>query len=336
MVPSRRFILMLLFYSVNASHFHGGIVTYKPVNNTITTAACGGYTPIHYNEYCTDFSVALGSISGSVSTISTLATNSSFTVQYADQSWITLAIGGSTAYWSITCHINLVVRPDGIINTAPSATIISHADGLSILAHMMNAGRDVCHAVPSTALLIQDICTLIFNSTGTTVGSYYAVALQLEDFWNSTTISTAMSSIPIQFLVKIFSPPSNGCTLTPTLTANVSACTAIIVDVPFSFQVNANIGCGGTTIQDIFRTPPLYMYKTTLTQTSPTVWTLQENWTPQQYSSPGATTTTSAPITNAVVTSVAATTTTNTPTTNDVTTTAITTTQYTTETVGTT
>ena len=44
-----------------------------------------------------------------------------------------------------------------------------------------------------------------------TVGAgWYAVALQVEDF-ATTSSTTPMSSVPVQFLVNVFSSPLSGC-----------------------------------------------------------------------------------------------------------------------------
>jgi hypothetical protein len=64
---------------------------------------------------------------------------------------------------------------------------------------------DICGIIPG-GTLNSDNCTLIFNSTGKTVGDYYAVALMVEDFLNAS-INTSLSSVPIQFLIEIDAPP---------------------------------------------------------------------------------------------------------------------------------
>ena len=51
-------------------------------------------------------------------------------------------------------------------------------------------------------------CELLYNSRGQRTG-YYAVAIQIEDFASSTD-TAPLSSIPLQFLVKVISVGSCG------------------------------------------------------------------------------------------------------------------------------
>ena len=181
---------------VESSHFYGGTVTWKPLNNTdtnsqlsimftqsyqwrlsyalsycnesyilnqspkipvdtsqlqcITTpsSSCGGYIPLNITEYCTDFSTFIDSSSGQISEVVTIAASSKFCVAFQSSAWIGLQINCGTsgtttsnsstigtttiptcldtgAAWSIGCCIDLSIRPDGIINTPPVATIMS-------------------------------------------------------------------------------------------------------------------------------------------------------------------------------------------------------------------
>jgi hypothetical protein len=117
-----------------------------------------------------------------------------------------------------------------------------------------------------------------FNSTGKVVGDYYAVALMIEDFYTESSY-TPFSSVPIQFLIQIVATPV--CPLKPTISSNLSSCTAIEVGIQFNITILIEEGCSGTTIDDYFRMPPLYMYKDGLTQVgSSNIWTITETWTP--------------------------------------------------------
>ena len=122
-------------------------------------------------------------------------------------------------------------------------------------------------------------CTIKFNTTGKIVGDYFAVTLMVEDFYSASD-TIALSSVPIQFLIQIIGTPT--CPSKPVIESNLSDCTAIEVGIPFNFTVTIKQGCSGTTIIDYFRTPPLNMYKSELTQVgSSNIWTITEMWTPE-------------------------------------------------------
>ncbi|CAF3521194.1 unnamed protein product [Rotaria sp. Silwood1] len=202
--------------------------------------------------------------------------------------------------WSIGCCLDLSIRLDGIINTPPVATIISpihvpvntktnikipviDADNDVIRCRWaqnttsLDECGDVCGIAPGSTLNSND-CTLLFDSTGTIVGQYYPITLMVEDFYTASSYSP-FSSIPLQFLIKIVS--TSNCFIKPTLSSNLSNCTAISVGVQFNFTLTIQQGCSNTTIVDIFRTPPVYMYKSDLTQIGSTnIWIATESWIP--------------------------------------------------------
>lgn len=153
-----------------------------------------------------------------------------------------MVIGGS-GRWQVTNKIQLTVRPAGIINTSPVTStlpvlyrtintqhvhIVQMADADStdtlrcrwstnnIITNNFN-GYDECATVCSPTLplftLFSDNCTLVY--TITVAGGYYAVALQIEDYYNSTT-STPLSSVPLQFLFYGVNA-SAGCSTPPTI-----------------------------------------------------------------------------------------------------------------------
>ncbi|CAF4705999.1 unnamed protein product [Rotaria sp. Silwood1] len=202
--------------------------------------------------------------------------------------------------WSIGCCLDLSIRLDSIINTPPVATIISpihvpvntktnikipviDADNDVIRCRWaqnttsLDECGDVCGIAPGSTLNSND-CTLLFDSTGTIVGQYYPITLMVEDFYTASSYSP-FSSIPLQFLIKIVS--TSNCFIKPTLSSNLSNCTAISVGVQFNFTLTIQQGCSNTTIVDIFRTPPVYMYKSDLTQIGSTnIWIATESWIP--------------------------------------------------------
>ncbi|CAF4179147.1 unnamed protein product, partial [Adineta steineri] len=218
----------------------------------------------------------------------------------------------TNADWSIGACVNLTVRSNGVINTPPVVTIISRMytsklfynpairvpvnSSIRITIPTIDADNDfircrwanktssfdecfsVCQPV-SSATLDHDDCVLTFNSTGTKVGEYYAIALMIEDFATLST-PTPFSSVPLQFLITIVSTPV--CPLKPTISSTLSPCTAIEVGVQFNYTLSISQGCAGTTVKDLFTMPPLYMYKGNITRVGTTnVWTVTETWTPE-------------------------------------------------------
>jgi hypothetical protein len=73
----------------------------------------------------------------------------------------------------------------------------------------------VCQTAIPGAVLIGYNCTLVFNLTAAQTNQYYAVALQIEDFYNSNS-TTPMSSVPVQFLFYAVAAPTN-CTVRPSI-----------------------------------------------------------------------------------------------------------------------
>lgn len=69
-------------------------------------------------------------------------------------------------------------------------------------------------AIPG-AVLIGSNCTLVFTLASSQVGQYFAVALQIEDFYASSS-TTPMSSVPIQFLFYAVAAPGS-CSVRPTI-----------------------------------------------------------------------------------------------------------------------
>ncbi len=73
----------------------------------------------------------------------------------------------------------------------------------------------VCQPAIPGAVLIGSNCTLVFTLNASQVGQFFAVALQIEDFYN-TNATTPMSSVPIQFLFYAVTAPA-ACSVRPTI-----------------------------------------------------------------------------------------------------------------------
>ena len=204
--------------------------------------SCGSFATISADVYCTDFSAGTDYSLGEKYTTFTLPLGGTFIIAFASSAWLALAIRGGGA-WQVTNKINLAVRPDGILNTSPVTSTLpviyrtvnvphvhivqmSDADSTDTLRCRWATNNspanynnwDECGSVCSPTLpsfsLIPDNCTIVY--TISTASSYYAVALQIEDFYTSTS-ATPMSSVPIQFLFYGITAPS-GCSSPPVIT----------------------------------------------------------------------------------------------------------------------
>ncbi|CAF4936424.1 unnamed protein product, partial [Rotaria sp. Silwood2] len=113
---------------------------------------------------------------------------------------------------------------------------VSDADGdvLRCRWATSSSGVDECASVcppsslPSSTTIYSN-CTIVI--TGTAVGSKYAVGLMVEDFMNSSS-TTPLSSVPVQFIVKVIAAPS--CSHRPELIVLAESCTAIKVNHTFT------------------------------------------------------------------------------------------------------
>jgi hypothetical protein len=170
----------------------------------------------------------------------TLPLSATFIIGFQNNAWLQLAIGGNGA-WQVTNNIDLTVRADGIINTSPVTSTLpviyrtinvqhvhivqmADADTTDTLRcrwstdnSLVNTNNyDECGSVCAPTLpsytLFPDNCTLVFTINTT---NYYAVALQIEDFYTSTS-PTPMSSVPIQFLFYGIDAPI-GCSTAPSI-----------------------------------------------------------------------------------------------------------------------
>jgi hypothetical protein len=193
---------------------------------------------------CTDYSMHGDLSSGERYDTVTLPLNISISVGFVSHAWLqNLAVGGQ-GYWYVINRISTIVRSDGYLNTSPIVTTLpviyigasiqhvhvvqmSDSDGGDILRCRWSSGSSssninlynecgsVCSGVPG-AILIGNNCTIIFTLHH--VSQYYAVALQIEDYYSSSS-TTPMSSVPVQFLFYSYTIPS-GCSTPPAIIGN--------------------------------------------------------------------------------------------------------------------
>lgn len=172
------FLLILFVFSVESSHFYGGTVTWKPMNNTYinrtvpikfvqsyqwqrtqaycdqtiisnkspkipltgeflncvtnATGSCSNFSSISVDGYCTDFSTVISTSSSQSSFIEEIESEANFCVAYQSGVWPGIQSPScnytcytDTAKWSLGCCVNLMERPDGVLNTPPIAHVIS-------------------------------------------------------------------------------------------------------------------------------------------------------------------------------------------------------------------
>ena len=203
---------------------------------------------------CTDFSNDTDFSSGERYDQRILTLNQSYVVGYRQSAWFSLVINGG-GYWQMTGKIELTVRADGVINTSPVTSTLpiiykqinvqhvhvvqmADADPTDTLKCRWSSisgnsnGRDECATacaptLPSGYTLISNNCTLVFNLN---LQGYYGIALQIEDFYTSSSL-TPMSSVPIQFLFYGRPNPGGNCSTPPSI-----------------IGVRPNLACIGTPI----------------------------------------------------------------------------------------
>ena len=203
--------------------------------------SCGSFTTLSADVKCTDFSTSTDYSSGEIYDTLTLPLGGTFVVGFYNGDWLSLAIKGG-GKWQVTNKIELTVRPDGLINTSPVTSTLpvlyrtintqhvhivqmADADPTDTLRCRWSTNNspansnnyDECASVCSPTLpaftLFPDNCTLVYTITA--LSKYYAVALQIEDFYTSST-TTPMSSVPLQFLFYGVNAPG-GCSTPPTI-----------------------------------------------------------------------------------------------------------------------
>ena len=94
----------------------------------------------------------------------------------------------------------------------------------------------------------QDSCRLTYHGKGGP--GFYAVALQVEDF-TSESSRVAMSSVPVQFLVKVVNVPTPPDGVKPPTfvgsTPSNGDCISIAIGSTYQTQITAKSGGGNAT-----------------------------------------------------------------------------------------
>lgn len=75
--------------------------------------------------------------------------------------------------------------------------------------------RGACLGLNGISTLSEENCTLVFTLPSARSGWYFVVALQIEDYYSSSS-TAPMSSVPVQFLFYAYTP-SGSCTTRPAI-----------------------------------------------------------------------------------------------------------------------
>jgi hypothetical protein len=167
----------------------------------------GGYSnkPVNILTDCISASSSLGTMTSQRSVNITLLSSAYFYLAYVGSSWRSLNYPAQAGLlWSIVSFIDLQMRPDGFINTPPTASIVSpqyvfvnRTTQIRILTADVNTGDDVrCRwSVDSTVPPIDECSSICYpasmpngttlsnctlNFTGPIVGIWYAAAIQVR------------------------------------------------------------------------------------------------------------------------------------------------------------
>ncbi|UJR16672.1 hypothetical protein I4U23_003572 [Adineta vaga] len=255
---------------------------------------------------CIDYSNSLDVSIGEKYTTETHPLSTQFSIGYISNSCLynLIVIGGNGA-WNVVSRINTITRPDGFINSSPigvalpliykeinvQQVYVVHMvdfDGSDILkcrwsdrstnnTNAFNECGGVCSGVPG-ATLISDNCTIIFTLTN--ISMYAAVAIQIEDYFDSSS-TTPMSSVSLQFLLYGYNTSDN-CTTPPAIIGDRT--NQARVGIPIGFNVTEHvfiqIFCSNKTIIDLITSIPIGMTKSAILNSSSNIYEVVLSWTP--------------------------------------------------------
>ncbi|CAF1379097.1 unnamed protein product [Rotaria sordida] len=240
----------------------------------------------------------------------TLPLTTSITIGYTGSAWfgpyLYPAAGGT---WAVMSRINLAVRPDGYINSSPVTNTLpvlfkpvgqqlihivqmSDNDGTDILKcrwSNSNSGtnynrkdecEDACIGLNGISTLSEENCSLVFTLPTTRIGWYYVIALQIEDYYDSSS-PAPMSSVPIQFLFYAYSS-SSSCTTRPQIIGERPnrACIGTPINVTLTERVIAQSFCSGANISNYVTSSPIGMRHSTVVSQGGGLYVMTLTWTP--------------------------------------------------------
>ncbi|RNA31227.1 integrin beta A [Brachionus plicatilis] len=166
---------------------------------------------------CSDYSLSDNWSGGQRSTQISFPNQTYIEGVFKGSAWLKLVTGGGS--WELRFRMNLIQRADTRkINTPPTCLVkpitimragcentlkifTTDPDGDTVRCRWSNSSLkecgSICSAVPG-AVLDEEKCILKFSPN---ITGYYAVSIQVEDFAEKTS-KLALSSIPVQFLIK--------------------------------------------------------------------------------------------------------------------------------------
>ncbi|CAF1317202.1 unnamed protein product [Rotaria sordida] len=267
----------------------------------------GGYSnaPVDILTDCTYYSSTLGMMSSERSVNITLNTGAYFYLAYKGSAWRNLYTNSKSGLgWSVVALIDLRLRPDGIINSAPVVNILSPqyifvntTTLIDIPVSDFNTGDDVrcrwaVNEVNGSFKECSEICypgglpndTTLSNCTISLTGLisnvWYPIALQVEDFINKTS-TVPMSSVPVQFLIYVQATPA--CTILPVI-VSLTDCLEVQVGVTTNFTLYIENLCNSSaTITEVMITEKIsgMTAGSVKNSTTNTLSYIQLTWTPQ-------------------------------------------------------
>ena len=273
--------------------------------------SCSDYrnNSISIRAPCIDFDIGLDVSVAQSNTAVAVATGSRLVIGYQGSAWLSLVVNPSSNYGLVTL-IDLSVRTDnGRINSSPTSTMIAlvtvipnvqqtlripmqdidsdvvkcrwASNNTSLGSRIIDECRGACRNVPGAVLYtssnMDNNCTLVFT---TNFQGYYAVALQIEDFMPSAPNGAALSSIPIQFLIRALDLPCNQ----PRITGPYRNGETVVVEVnkTFSTPIFADSDCNATWITRFWTIiqPLKNVTVSSIIPVSASLYSMNFSWTP--------------------------------------------------------
>ncbi|CAC5424639.1 unnamed protein product [Mytilus coruscus] len=267
------------------------------------SGCAGSITSMSY--YCTDFSDTEDWTTGVRSVKFTFPTSVENTYHFGFSGccWIALNEAGASAGWILRTMANITPRNDtGKINSSPVSAMqpivrfiygcsyslriqVADDDGDTVRCRWAkNTPDDECSDVCNTfsgSNLDEAACVLQYNATGLT--GWYAVALQLEDYF-SPTDTIPLSSVPLQFLIEV-THSAEPCTSRPVFPPNIitdGSVHHILANNVFNVSIYARSGAETLRVTAIDTVSPIGMIKSQLYPhgTSGREWFVVATWIP--------------------------------------------------------
>ncbi|CAG2226257.1 unnamed protein product [Mytilus edulis] len=201
--------------------------------------------------------------------------------------------------WMLRTTASLAIRSDtGKINSSPKSVMqpivrlqlgcnhtitipVSDPDNDDVRCRWAIHDRDECGDICdsfSGANMYERECTISYSPKRF---GWYGVAVQIEDF-NSTESMEALSSVPLQFLVVVFSSNTT-CSSKPSFVAPTrvdGSCIGIPFNTTYFEPLVSRSGSQKVSIREIQTASPQGMLKSKLEVYANREWYVNVSWTP--------------------------------------------------------